>query len=539
MKKYRWIGAAFCIVAIVMGGCATPSSPTGGPPDEEGPNIVRTEPETGTTNFAGQSIILHFSEYVSRSSLNQALVVEPDIGITYELDWGRKSVEVVFDEAIPDTTTLILTVGTDFQDQNNNNMAQPQKIAVSTGPNINEGRILGQVLNAQTGEGDEGQRILLYRKPFDLSERANYVASTDTSGTFEFEYLPQSKFKAFWVDDRNRNKIWDREQERAQPFREEFASLVKDTTDTLGTVYITPVDTTQPVLQGVGLFSSQRLRLRFSENITLTDSADIAIQDTASKAVTNAYPLYIKPDERFVLFGHSQQELAPAVGYSMNISGVVDNADNPVTEINQFFTGSSQEDTTEQRIIGRNNLSGYYPEDPIEITYAKPIEEPEIQDSLKVVEGDSLHEDWIAATIRRNKLVISPDGQWKGGVDYEIRIWDPQIEDYRRLQPEIWHSSQMGTLDISLEDSTLKNVRLQISNEESEISRDTVFAGQIEIADLPPLNYTVRAYRDLNENGQWDFGQIDPYVAPEPYFIQQNVPIKQAMTAELTISFNN
>lgn len=536
MKKYIRLSAALCVVVVFAAGCATPSSPTGGPPDKEGPKIVRTEPETGTTNFSGRSVVLHFSEFVERSTLNSALVLEPDIGISYSLDWGRKSVEVVFDRSIPDSTTLILTVNTDLQDVNGNGLSAPQKVAVSTGPQIDDGKLRGNVKNARTGSGKEGDRILLYRVPVNLEEKANYIASTDTSGSFQFSYLAPGKYKAFWVEDRNRNKIWDPPQERAQPFREEFVEVSKGEADTLGTVYRIPVDTTKPSLQGIGLFSSQRLRLRFSENIRLTDSTDIVVTDTTGAFWADAYPLYIQPGSRFVLFSHSQKALSPSESYQLNISGISDQAGNKLAGSSPTFTGSAQEDTTRQRIIERNKLSGYYPSDTVSITYAKPISEQIIRDSLKVVEGNKLVENWSGVKVRRNKLHIFPETKWKDGLNYELRIWDPGIEDYRKLQPKIWHDSQMGSMDISVQDSTLENLQLQILNEQAGIIRDTAFTNRIEISDLPPLTYRVIIFQDVNGNGSWDFGRVDPFVAPEPYYIRKGVPVEEKMTGELNIT---
>lgn len=530
-------GAALA-VALLISACATPSSPTGGPRDEEGPTIVRTEPETGTTNFSERSIVFHFSEFVERSSLTQAIVVEPDIGIDYELDWGRKSVEVVFTREIPDSTTLIVTIETELQDTNGNEMASSHKTAVSTGTEIDEGKLYGQVIDARTGEGNEDQRILLYREPVDLSQTANYIASTDTSGSFQFAYLSPGRYKAFWVDDRNRNKIWEPAQERAQPFSREFIELAKAGEDTLGTIFVTAVDTTKPVLQGVGLFSSRRMRMRFSENIQLTDSSALSVTDTLGNALAEAVPLYIPPDDPFVLFAHSEQALSESQSYSLDIRGIVDEFGNGVTEYSQTFTGSAQEDTTIQRIITRNNLSGYYPTDTVEVIYAKPIEGSIIRDSLKVVEGSELVESWPRVEIRNNVLKIAPDTLWRENVGYELRVWDPIIEDYRKLQPRIWNKSQLGNLHVTTEDTTEEDIVLQIRNEESGIRRDTVFTGEVEIGSLPALNYTVIAYRDQNGNGQWDFGQVSPFRAPEPYFIQREVPVNEGMTGELTISFS-
>nr|WP_286670487.1 Ig-like domain-containing protein [Fodinibius salsisoli] len=517
--------------------CATPSSPTGGPRDEEGPEIIKTEPETGTTNFDERSIIFHFSEFVERSSLSQAIVVEPDIGIQYELDWGRKSVALEFQEAIPDSTTLIVTIETELRDTQGNEMASPQKVAVSTGSEIDKGKLFGRIIGAQTGEDTEGERILLYREPVDLTTKANYVSSTDTSGSFQFSYLSEGRYKAFWVDDRNRNKIWDPQQERAQPFRKEFVELAKEGQDSLGAAFVTAVDTTQPILQGVGLFSSQRLRMRFSENILVTDSASIGVTDTLGNAVGPGTPLYIPPNEPYVLFAQSSEQLAESQSYSLALQGVVDESGNALAEFDQTFTGSGQEDTTEQRIITRNNLSGYYPSDPIEVTYAKPIDEAPIRDSLIVVEGTELRESWESVDIKENILRIAPDSSWKSGVEYEFRIWDPIISDYRKLQPKIWHDNQMGKLNIVTEDTLKQDIYLEISNEEVGLQRDTVFTNQIEISSLPPLNYKVIAYRDVNGNGQWDYGQVSPYEKPEPYFIQTEVPVKRDFTGDLTIIF--
>jgi hypothetical protein len=539
VKHFRGLSAVLLVLVFLAGSCATPSSPTGGPPDKTGPTIIRTEPETGTTNFTGRSMILHFSEFVERSSLRESIVVEPDIGIEYDLDWGRKSVEIVFSRDIPDLTTLIVTVGTDFQDRNGNAMSKPKKIAVSTGPEIDKGKLFGRVIDAASGQSSSGERILLYREPYDLSQTASYIASTDTAGVFEFSYLREGRYKAFWVNDRNRNKIWDPEQERAQPFGQEFYTLAEASTDTIGVVYTTSVDTTNPSLQGIGLFSSRRMRMRFSENVQLTDSVSITVTDSASNDQWAADPLYLQPNDPYILFGYSRQELLPSNTYKLALEGMTDNANNLVDAVTQTFTGSAQEDTTQQRIIKRNNLSGYYPTDPVKVTYAKPIDEPAIRDSLKVVAGDTLIDAWPNVTIEQNVLTVAPQEQWQDGREYEIRLWDPIIEDYRQFQPQIWHQSQMGELNIMTEDSTAQNIRLRVINEESGINRDTTFTGQVEIDQLPPLEYKVIAYKDENENEIWDFGQVSPYSKPEPYFIQRSVPVKKDLTSDLTILLQN
>ncbi|NIT58570.1 MAG: hypothetical protein GWN00_20765, partial [Aliifodinibius sp.] len=148
-------------------------------------------------------------------------------------------------------------------------------------------------------------------------------------------------------------------------------------------------------------------------------------------------------------------------------------------------------------------------------------------------------DSWANLDIEQNVLRINPGEQWKDGVEYEVRVWDPAVGDYRKFDPQIWHSSQMGALNVVMEDSTLKNVRLRIENEESGFERDTLFSDQVEIGNLPPLSYKLTLYHDRNTNGRWDYGQIDPYVQPEPYYIRKQVPVEKGLTGDLTIEFPN
>jgi len=526
----------FCILAIACS-CATPTSPTGGPADQEGPKIVSTEPETGTVNFEGRAITFYFSEFVNRSSLRGQVNVEPDIGIAYELDWGRKSVSIEFEDALPELTTLIVTIGTGLTDTNGNKLAAPHKVAVSTGPEIDEGQIYGKILDAKTGKGTDGNRVLLYRTPFELNQKADYIAETDTGGVFQFSYLRQGLYKALWVDDRNRNKIWEQDRERAQPFSRETVELEKAGSDTLNTIYIANSDTTEAVLQGVGLFSSQRLRMRFSENVQLTDSTELSISDSLGTRFADVYPLYNLPSEPYVLFAQSEEALAENLSYSIQVRNISDPAGN-ITDTTSFdFTGSAQSDTTLQRIIERKRSAGIYPSEAVEVIYAKPITESEISDSLKIVEGSSLIEGWEHISIDRNRFLVEPENEWKQGIDYEFRFYDPLTQDLLSVSPAIWHTNQLGELNIQLSDTSRTNTyRLFLRTEERGLVADTTFSKRITLSGLAPIPHQLILFEDLNDNGSWDFGQVQPYRAPEPYFIRNNIPVREGFTSDLEVA---
>lgn len=519
-------------------GCATPTSPSGGPRDEEGPKITNVQPESGTVNFEGREIELSFSEFVERSSLRQAIIVEPDIGLNYSLDWGRKSAAIEFDSQLPDTTTILVSIGTELSDTRGNEMTEPLRVAVSTGPEIDEGEIVGRILDAQTGKGTSGDRVLLYREPFDLTRKADYLAQTDTSGTFNFTYLRQGRYKVFWVNDQNRSKIWEQERERAQPFFRETITLEKAGKDTLRTLYKAGADTTMPKLQGVGLFSTRRMRLRFSENIERTDSSRIVVNDSLGNRYSSSNPLYILPEEQYVLFAQNGKDLQATQTYQVEAQNFMDVAGNVQPMTTMQFEGTAQEDTTQQRIIRQENSDGIYPDEPLEIVYARPISDQEVIDSLSVVEGDSLIENWPDIQAERNKLLVMPPGTWPQGLDYEIRVWNPSSQQRRSYTLNAWHQADYGGIQFALADTAdHRPYKLILSTEERGTMLDTTFTDSLEVDKLPPLQYKATIYSDLNDNGEWDEGTVQPFRAPEPYFVRPKLPVKDAMVSEVEIAF--
>lgn len=529
------------VLCVIFGmwSCATPMAPTGGPQDKSGPVVQNTIPESGTVNFNGNSFEFYFDEFVNRNNARNAITVEPDLGIGYDVSWKRKMMRIEFEDEFPDSTTVIIKLGTEITDTRNNKMSKPITLAVSTGDEIDSGEIMGRVRLAENGEPAEDRRVLLYRQPFDLSSRATYQAQTDTGGTFNFTYLAEGSYKALIVDDRNRNKTWDTENETAFPFYQETISLQKSSSDTLDVVYIAQPDTIKPVLQGVGLFSQNRIRLRFSENITTDKDVRFNIADSLENAYTTAYPLYVSENDPFVLLAHSEDPLLEDVSYQIDPQGVTDLSGNAPDSGYVEFTGTAQEDTTKQRIIGREMEKDLLVNDPITIVYAAPISQPEIIDSLVVIEGEIDFDDWPEVQTDGNRLTISPQGDWIEGVDYQFLAWNPVTLRRQLFEPNIWDSTEFGDIDIRIldADSTQTHV-ISLEDPAGRIVRSQNFSQQITITDLPPVSYTLKIFRDENGDEEWNMGSVTPYQKPEKYYVQQNINVQVGFTSEVQISFD-
>lgn len=521
-----------------MVSCATPIAPTGGPADNKGPVLEYTAPETGTTNFEGRVFEFQFDEYVNRSTVRGAITVEPDLGIEYSISWKRKTMFIEFEEPFPDSTTIIIKLGTEITDTRNNKIPSPITLAISTGDEIDSGEITGKVLLAENGRAADEQRILLYRQPVDLSKRANYQAQTDTSGSFSFSYLAEGTYKALLVDDRNRNKIWDREIETAYPFYEEFINLGKDESKTLDVIYAVREDTTKPVLQGVGLFSQNRMRFRFSESIQLTDSTSIQVSDSSGNIYSTPYPLYVSPREQFVLFAHSSEPLLEEVAYSTEIKGITDIGGNEPDSAIFSFTGTAQEDTTLQRIISVNGQNGLSQSDEFIVTYAAPISESQITDSVVVIEGDVDFGDWPEISIEQNKLKIGPQQEWIEGINYQFLVWNPVTQRRSIYEPEVWDSTEYGEIEINIENADSSDTYYaRLIDPNGEEIEFTGFTAATIITELPPVSYTLILFRDENDNQKWDTGSVSPYQSPEKYYVQRSINVQEGFISEVNVTF--
>jgi len=535
---------SFSIIGIIffvlISSCATPTQPTGGQPDQTPPVVVRTVPAQGTTLFDGDEIRFYFDKYVNRESFANAFRIDPDMRLDYRIRWSGRSARVQFQQPLPDSTTIIFTLGTEFSDVNRNRIRTPFVLALSTGPTIDDGQIVGRIVDGKTGRSREGATVLLYRQPFDLTERADYVAESDSSGKVNFGYLRDGVYKAFWVDDRNRNRTWDRRMEAARPFPIEFVEVDQNNLAQLGVLHINEPDTVRPELQGIGLFSSTRLRLRFSRDMMLSDGAAISITDTLGTVVGSAIPLYASTEDRTIIFARSENPLNPTNTYRISTIGISDIHGNLPLPTSLDFQGSSVTDTTRIRLIKHNTEKGVLDNEPHIFTFSTFIQGSLVVDSLQIVQDEIIYTAWEPLEVKNNRLKIIPPGRWQDGSNYTARIFDSSTGSRRDFKLNIFQRNRLGGLEIIVDESSRKEGlynHITLVNSEGA----TVFSGKtldkIEILNLTPGNYILTMFRDDNHDGIWNRGTVDPFESPEPIVIERGVRVAERMTGELVLDY--
>ena len=191
-----------------------------------------------------------------------------------------------------------------------------------------------------------------------------------------------------------------------------------------------------------------------------------------------------------------------------------------------------------QDILSFNGENGLFPNQSLVVDFIGPITEQEVIDSTVVIEGDVDFKNWPNLSIQNNKLTIPPQQNWLEGVDYRFLVWNPKTRRRQLINPDIWDPVNFGGMEINVssEDST-NQFTLQLFDDKNTYRMDTTFTNFLALEDVPPIQYTLVIFMDTNGNGVWDYGSIDPYIKPEPYYIRKNINVQQGFTSELKIDF--
>jgi hypothetical protein len=136
---------ALLAALVCLSGCAKTGMPGGGPKDTEPPTVVSTSPADGTAAVPRESAVaIRFSEEMDRASLERAVSVDPSTALT-RFEWDGPVVTARPESLLPDSTTIVVTVGDGARDYHGVAMQQPFSFAFSTGPAVAAGVISGTV----------------------------------------------------------------------------------------------------------------------------------------------------------------------------------------------------------------------------------------------------------------------------------------------------------------------------------------------------------------------------------------------------------
>jgi hypothetical protein len=531
MKYYLLIVCSFFVFS-----CANPVMPTGGPVDSKPPEIIKTEPESGTVNFKGDEIRFYFDEYVQQASFKQAFSIEPDLGIQYDIRFKGKSVLIKLKSKLPENTTFIAELGTAVSDFKSNKIKKPYTLAISTGERMNNGEIKIKFLQAINGDKVESSTLMLFKESQSYAEKSYYVGKPDSSGTIRFSYLPEGKYKIIALDDINRNRSKE-SFEWAQPIYSEIVDVKQDTSIEIKTIYYSKPDTLRPEISGIGVFSANRLRLRFSEDVFLTSDSTLSVFSDSD--TLNFRILFNDKDDFSVYWAVSRDAFKESKEYTANLPTMIDGFRNSLNTNSFSFVSDIISDTTLLRIVKLEPQKKMNEFDTLRVYYNGFINKS-IIDSLEVIEQDTKITGYSYSKIEDHILLIYPEKKWDPLLKYQFRLFNPASANYLTQSPVIVSSDEIASIELIRSDSLRYNQLNQWVVEligENYYKRIHTSDKKIVVDKIGDMSLLVRAFDDQNGNDSWDSGKVEPYEKPEPFFIQKKVNLQKKMTATLTIDF--
>ena len=200
------------IVITILYKCANIVAPSGGPKDEDPPELIKSKPEIYCKNYRKKEFELFFNEFIQLKDLQKKLIISPPTKNKPKITNKGKSLEVIFEDDLKDNTTYTINFADAIVDNNEGNPIPQFEFVFSTGNEIDSLSVSGMVIDAYTDSPVEGVYALLYDNLNDsapLLEVPYYVSKTNELGHFVINNVKMDTFRVFILADQNINYKYD------------------------------------------------------------------------------------------------------------------------------------------------------------------------------------------------------------------------------------------------------------------------------------------------------------------------------------------
>lgn len=195
-------------LTLIVGGCALPTPPDGGPRDTDGPVVVDSSVPLGSTSVQTNSLTWTFDEYVVLNNPVASIRTSPPIPGEPRYLLKGKTLKMSWDGSLEPDRTYLIQFGNGVRDLHENNpMSEPYWV-FATGAKIDSGQIRGVLLNPLTGKPWDNQAVVLHAA--DAPDSAVftppvYGSRSGKDGSFTLPYLADGRYQIFAFNDPDGN----------------------------------------------------------------------------------------------------------------------------------------------------------------------------------------------------------------------------------------------------------------------------------------------------------------------------------------------
>lgn len=526
------------LASLLLLSCAGQVPPPGGPADTTPPTIVATFPDTNAVRVETNRIVLEFSEYVDRRSVEQSVFISPPPG-PVEYEWSGTEVTILLAEPLREERTYVVSIGTDVTDRRERNrMAGGFTLAFSTGDSIDRGFISGRVYD----DKPEGVMVFAYqldgRDPDTLHPartRPDYVTQTGAGGRFTLANTALGTYRVIAVRDE---------------FRDLLYALGTDQFGvTIGDLHLSPErpriddvrfrlsteDTTRPFIASVEAVDDRLLRVRYSEPIDTLSvaAAAVAVVDTQSGARLPVAEPYVLRSAPVLLIVPLESAADSGRIFRVRGYGIRDRAGNAADSsgTGDLFTGPALRDTTPPVITGpADTVRGFPGDRPLVITFSEPVDRAPASGGVQLRDGAGVpvHRErkWVSPV----DLALLPLPPLTPGARYTISIVQDSLRDLsgnvgrdsvRTVVVETFDTRAGGSIEGEVRGEGALVLTARRVEGGSDAPR-VVFmrkGGVFVMRDLPEGRYVLDLFQDSDSSGTFSPGRPFPFRPAEPFMV--------------------
>lgn len=562
----RLLKQAFYIgIFITTIQCANQTAPTGGPKDEDPPELVTSNPTNRELNVSTKTITLEFNEYVKPNNAKEQIIITPRLSQEYEVNVRKNKLLIELSEPLSDSTTYTINIREGVKDITENNPPDNLKLAFSTGSYLDSLSITGVVNDQLLNKLVDDYSIYLY----DASDTLDffngpplYLTKTNEKGEYILENLKSGTYNLFALKDKNNNFIAD---VKSESYGFYSSPIVLDSSYSNVDFTIQKLDV-RPIEQISARQNGTTFEIKYNKNLKsylleFIDPVQIfsAFTDQYQNSIRIYNPQNIQDslltflhitdsvnyqhtDTLFVKFEETSRSPLDFTTTS-TLEKILVNE--PVVESTLTFTKPIAQLNTDSLYVyidsltiirpDTNHLKWNYTKDRLEInmpldpslfaTKSETNKPPASAPNKKLVKPDTLSTtDSTQQTPPKPEL--KPHLYFGFGTFISPEADTAQIikKEFSFTKPDAY-----GTILVEIETSETSYI-IQLLNKNNQVVDSKTNPKKFSFTNVTPGDYKLRVLIDSNQNGNWDPGNILEKRDPEPVIFYLNSEEKDLLT---------
>ena len=185
--------------------------PQGGPRDTIPPQVTKELPLNGSLNVTTKKVEITFNEYIQLSDIQKNVLISPPQQIAPEIKAIGKTVSVVFQENLLDSTTYTIDFGAAICDYNEKTPLEGYVMSFSTGDQIDSLAISGRVYNAANLNPMPSVLVGIHANHHDTALNTipfTRVTRSNSEGYFTIHNIRQGSYRLYALNDISRDYFY-------------------------------------------------------------------------------------------------------------------------------------------------------------------------------------------------------------------------------------------------------------------------------------------------------------------------------------------